>query len=293
MRTQTGNFRIGFRGGWSSWQKDLSGLARWGKQTGFELIDLGKVKTSDVQAVKEAGVDVVSVDLLEWPALLSDDSGKRKETIFLNCERIREMASLGIRVFFAVIIPENIELEPRKNFDRAVQSYGELAQIAASSGAAIVLEGWPGMPPKYPNLCCNPEQYRAMFKEVPSRGIMINYDPSHLIRMGIDHARFIDEFADRVGHVHGKDCEILSDNVYDIGLYQASIFQKPHGFGEFAWRYTIPGQGATRWPYVLNVLQTVGYSGGVCVELEDENYNGSEDGEKAGLLASLEFLRTV
>src|SRR5262249_23514957 len=159
------------------------------------------------------------------------------------------------RVFFAVIIPENPDQEMRKNFDLAVKSYGQLAEAAAKAGVAIVLEGWPGPAPKYANLCCNPEQYRAMFKEVPSRGLMINYDPSHLIRMGIDHIRFVDEFADRVGHVHGKDCEILSDRVYEVGYYQQSILQKPHGYGEFAWRYTLPGQGCTRWSYVLNTLK--------------------------------------
>jgi sugar phosphate isomerase/epimerase len=294
MHTRTGNFRIGFRFiGRAAWQQDLAGLGQWAKQTGFELIDLFQVTSADVRKVKETGVDVVSVDLLDWPALLSDDAGKRKETISKNIVRFKEMAALGVKVFFAVIIPENIEQEPRKNFDLAVESYGELARAAESLHTAIVLEGWPGRSPTYPNLCCNPEQFRAMFKAVPSRGLMINYDSSHLIRMGIDHIRFVDEFADRIGHVHGKDCEILSEGVYDLGYYQPSIFDKPHVFGDFAWRYTIPGHGITRWSYIFRVLQSTMFSGVVSVELEDENFNGTEEGEKAGLLASLNYLRNV
>jgi sugar phosphate isomerase/epimerase len=111
--------------------------------------------------------------------------------------------------------------------------------------------------------------------------------------MGIDHTRFIDEFADRVGHVHGKDTEILDDQLYEVGLYQASIFKDPPFAGEWAWRYTIPGHGVVRWSYCLEVLKSCGYDGAVCVELEDANYNGTEQGEKAGLLASLRFLATV
>ena len=38
-----------------------------------------------------------------------------------------------------------------------------------------------------------------------------NFDPSHLIRMGIDPLRFLEEFIDSVYHVHGKDTEILAE----------------------------------------------------------------------------------
>src|ERR1700675_1046647 len=106
MHTRTGNFRIGFRFiGRAAWQQDLPGLGRWAKQTGFEFFHLFQVPPADVRKVKETGMDVVSVDLLDWPALLSDDSGKRKDTIAKNIARFREMAALGVKVFFAVIIP--------------------------------------------------------------------------------------------------------------------------------------------------------------------------------------------
>ncbi|MHC4441156.1 MAG: sugar phosphate isomerase/epimerase family protein [Planctomycetota bacterium] len=293
MVTQTGNFRIGMRQGFSDWQKDPAKVAQWAKQAGFELIDLGQVTTAEVKTVKDVGIGVVSVDMLDWPGLLSDDAGKRKDAVAANSAYFKKMAGVGIRVFFAVIIPENPDNEPKKNFDLAVENYGCLAQVAEGLGATIVLEGWPGGPPNYPNLCCNPETYRAILKEVPSPGLSINFDPSHLIRMGIDHKRFIDEFAGRVGHVHGKDTAILTDRLYDVGYYQQSVFTQPHGFGEYVWRYTIPGGGITQWAYVLKVLHKVGFAGAVSVELEDENYNGTEAGEKVGLLESLKFLSTV
>jgi len=293
MVTKTGGFRIGFRRLPSDWQKDLGVLAGWAGEAGFELIDLGQSSIDEVRAVKGAGIDVVSVDMLDWPALLSGDGPKRKDAVARNAGYFKEMADAGVKVFFAVIIPEDPGLGGRKNFDLAVSSFGELAGVAESLGTSIVLEGWPGGAPDYPNLCCNPETYRAMFKEVPSRGLGINYDPSHLIRMGIDHVRFVEEFAGRVGHVHGKDTRILDEKLYEVGYYQASILAEPHGFGEYVWRYTIPGGGVTRWSHVLGVLESTGFSGAVSVELEDEDYNGTEAGEQAGLLGSLEYLRTV
>jgi sugar phosphate isomerase/epimerase len=292
MRTRTGGFRVGFRRGWSDWQKDLSGLAVWGKDAGFELIDLGQAAVSDLTTVRSAGLEVISVDMLDWSALLSPDGGRRRDAIARNTAYLKDLTPLGVKVFFAVAIPEDPGRPGRENFDLAVASYGELAPLAESMGAAIALEGWPGGPP-FPNLCCNPETCRAMFKEVASPGLGLNFDPSHLIRMGIDHARFIDEFAGRVAHVHGKDTEIITENLYDVGLYQQSVFQKPFFCGEFAWRYCIPGHGVARWTHIFSTLEKAGFRGAVSVELEDASYNGTEQGEKAGLLTALQYLQTV
>jgi sugar phosphate isomerase/epimerase len=292
MRTRTGQFRIGFRTGWSDWQKDRPALAAWGAQAGFELLDLGSETPDQVQAVRKSGLEVISVDLVDWSALLSVDPGKRQEAVARNAERIRAMAAIGVKVFFTVVIPEDVKKTPRENFKLAVESYGTLAEAAEQCGTMIVIEGWPGSYP-YPNLCCNPETYRAMFQAVPSKGIGINFDPSHLIRLGIDHARFIDEFADRVGHVHGKDTEILTDNLYEIGLFHGSLNREPFFCGEFTWRYTIPGHGVTRWSHVFAALVRAGYRGGVCVEFEDASFNGTEAGEKQGLIASLQFLASA
>lgn len=290
MVTRTGGFRIGFRIG-GGWQKDLEALAAWAKQVGFELIDLGKATPADIEAVRKGGVDVVSVDMHDWSAVLSPDTGKQKEAIARNAAYFKEMAALGVKVFFTVAIPEDPSRSGRENLDLAIRGYGELASAAESLGTMIVLEGWPGSHP-YANLCCNPETYRALLTEVTSPGVGINFDPSHLIRMGIDHVRFIDEFADRVGHVHGKDTELLAENLYEIGVFQRSVFKEPFFCGEHAWRYTIPGHGVTRWTYVFDVLARTGFQGAVSVELEDATYNGTEQGEKAGLTAALQFLTT-
>jgi sugar phosphate isomerase/epimerase len=46
-----------------------------------------------------------------------------------------------------------------------------------------------------------------------------------------------------------------------------------------------------RWGEIFNVLKSSGYRGAVSVELEDQNFNGSETGEQAALNASLAYLR--
>ena len=284
-QTRTGHFGIGFRRG-GGWQDDLDALAAWAKANGFECLD---VRGADAcRKVVAAGLAVGSADLADWQGMISPDKAARKDAVAKNAQLIRDCKGVASN-FFVVMLPAKQDLPREENFDYMVDSFSQLTGVLAKCGSRVVIEGWPGPAA----LCCTPETIRAFFKEVDSPTMGLNFDPSHLIRMGIDHTRFIDEFADRVGHVHGKDTEILTDNLSEVGLYQQSIFKQPVFCGEFAWRYTIPGHGVTRWSYVLGALQKAGFTGAVSVELEDADYNGTEEGEKAGLLASLNCLRTV
>lgn len=291
-QTTTGSFPIGFRRGWSDWQKNLPPLIQWAKANSFETLDVGAIDLAEIKSIVAAGLRVGTVDLKRWPDLASADAGKRKSAAQENIEYVKACAAAGAKNFFVVIIPED-HAKPRKdNFAQAVDGYGQLCQGIASSGAKLSIEGWPGGGPHFSSLACTPADYRAILKELgPAAGI--NFDPSHLIRMGCDPVRFLNEFASRVVHVHGKDTEILEDELYEHGNLQPATFAKGHGFGGHHWRYTLPGHGCARWTKLFSILKAASYKGSVCVELEDENFNGSEAGEKKGLLASRDFLASV
>jgi len=291
MGTRTGQFPIGFRRG-GGWQKDLGSLCAWAKGQGFDTLDLGKGTPEDLAVLKKAGLRVGTVDLLNARALLSPDGGKRKEAVAQNLDYLKTCVAHGAKLFFTVAMPEDVEKPRAENHKLAVESFGALGAAAREAGARILFEGWPGGE-RVPNLYCNPETLRAIFKDTDCGALGINYDPSHLIRMGIDHVRFVEEFAARIGHIHAKDTEVFEENVYDYGLFQHGAFGKPHGYGGFTWRYTIPGHGCARWTRILKVMAASAYQGAVSVELEDENFNGTEDGEKAALKVSLEFLRST
>jgi sugar phosphate isomerase/epimerase len=294
MPTRTGNFALGFRRGWSDWQKnDLKALAAWAKQNGFDRIDLGRATKEDMDTLRAAGLDAGSVDLVDFGKIMATDAGQRKEAIEKNVAYVKEAAAAGAKVFFTCIIPGDPAKKRSENYALAVETFAPIANACDAAGACLAIEGWPGGGPHLANLCCNPETYRAFIKDLGCKSTGVNYDPSHLIRMGIDHIRFLREFAPRVWHVHAKDTELIPEAVYELGLYQGSAFAKGHGFGEHVWRYTIPGQGCARWVEICSILKSAGYKGALSVELEDENFNGSEAGEKAGLLHSLAFLKGV
>ncbi len=288
-RTRTGNFPIGFRRGGSAyevWQSDLDQLLVWAASERFGVIDLGNnADRVGAKAIK-AGFRLGSIDLVEWSKMISPDKATRQAAVERNVAYIKACGALGPMNHFVVMLPEKPELKRAENFAFMVESYGQLASTLEEQKAKIVIEGWPGPGA----LCCTPESYGAFFRECSSPAFGVNYDPSHLIRMGIDPVRFLREFAPRVHHVHGKDTELIDEALYLYGNLQEPTLGQPHAFGEMCWRYTLPGHGCARWTEIFRVLADAGYAGAVSIELEDENFNGTVEGEKSGLLSSRSFL---
>ncbi|MEO6437403.1 MAG: sugar phosphate isomerase/epimerase, partial [Tepidisphaeraceae bacterium] len=245
----------------------------------------------EFKALKDAGLSAGSVDLLDFVQIMATDVAKRKELIDANVKYVKEMAALGAKAFFTVVIPGEPARKRDENYRLAVDSFTPIAHAAAESGAALAIEGWPGGPPHFANLCCTPETMRQFIRDV-GKGVGINYDPSHLIRLRVDPIRFLKEFGEHVKHVHAKDTDVDQDALYEFGT-QAAAFAQPHRWGEWTWRYTLPGHGLSRWGDIFGILKDAGYTGAVSVELEDENFNGSEEGEKRALEYSVAFLKSI
>jgi len=287
--TRTGSLGIGFRTlGWADWCKDVPGMTAWAREHGFACIDVGK-SLDDAKAVLDGGLTVGSIDLLQWPQMIDADDDTRAAAVEANAGYIREATDLGIRNFFVVMLPADTALPREENFGYMAESFARLAEAAEPTGARIVIEGWPGPGA----LACTPADLRALFDAVPSPVMAVNYDPSHLLRMGIDPLRFLNAFADRVAHVHAKDCDTDADKAYDLGTEQPPTFAKNPPFGGPFWRYCLPGHGQVRWVAVFEKLAAAGYDGHVSIEMEDARFNEGEADQKEALLLSRRFLEGV
>jgi sugar phosphate isomerase/epimerase len=286
MKTRTGGFPLGFRRLGAGWARDNETLIAWIQENDVEVIDLNRDADVALKPFVKAGVLIGSVDLPDDKGMISPDSGRRAEAVAKNAEYVRKCAAYGPMNLFAVMLPEKPELPRAENFGYLLEGFGELVPVLEESNTRLAIEGWPGPGA----LCCTPEGLRALFRELPSKAMGINYDPSHLVRQGIDPIRFLHDFGDRVYHIHGKDAELIPDNLYEYGHEQAPTFAKRFAFGGMAWRYTIPGHGVVRWVEAFRILADLGYDGTVSIELEDANFNGTEETEKLGILQGIHFL---
>ncbi len=137
---------------------------------------------------------------------------------------------------------------------------------------------WPGGK----NIAVSPRNWREMFRRIPSRALGLNYDPSHLVWQQIDPVAPLREFADRIYHVHAKDVRVDRHRLNDVGILAAPLeYHCPK----------LPGLGDIDWGRFLSVLGDVGYSGPVCVEVEDRAYEATLETRKAALRQSGLFLR--
>lgn len=288
--TRTGGFPTGLRLTKTLAARPLAETAEWAVTAGFGCVDLMASEASTAKEWAEARLPVGTVDLFtrEWTGMLSPDAGKRRATVELAQQTIRDHAAAGASLHFVVMLAEDVTLPRRETFDYMVESYGQLSGVLDETHTRIVIEGWPGCNAH----CCNPESYRAFLQEMNSPNYGINYDPSHLVRMGIDPVRFLKEFVGQVYHVHGKDTLIDAERRYEVGHEQDGIFGEPHAWGGWSWRYTIPGKGSVPWTELFTILQAAHYQGYVSIELEDVDFNGTLEGEHRGFLAARDFLQS-
>jgi sugar phosphate isomerase/epimerase len=275
--------KIGLRIPGACRKEPFPAFVAWCKESGFDSIDLGSAEATAVETVQAAGLEIGTIDLPGTGKLLSPDEAVRREGIDTVTEAIEAMAEAGATRAFCVFFPANPQQSRRESFDHWKASFPECAAVAEKHGVRLAVEGWPG--PNNSALGVTPEQWRAMFAAVPSEALGINFDPSHLIRVGVDYKRFLDEFAGRVVHAHGKDTSLDAEGAYLYGNLGPS-FDKTVGFGGGDWRYCIPGEGDTDWAWVCGRLQQAGFEGVVSIELEDFRYNGTYAGEQKGLLRS-------
>ncbi len=92
----------------------------------------------------------------------------------------------------------------------------------------------------------------------------INFDPSHLIWQGMNPTVFLQDFVERVYHVHMKDTSVNLDG--RSGILGSHL---PFGDMRRGWNFVSLGHGDVDFDKIIRVLNEANYSGPLSVEWED------------------------
>ncbi|WEG14684.1 sugar phosphate isomerase/epimerase [Pullulanibacillus sp. KACC 23026] len=271
----------------------MDGLAEWASQIGLDVIDVPKYDIEVKTVLEKYGLEVGSIDgtgAVGSTKLLSKNETDRAEAVSALKSQLTEVSELGGQIIFICLVPEDPNQSRASSFDIWKETFPELVKHAESCNVYFALEGWPGPAPTHPTIGCTPEMWRAMLEAIPSKHFGINYDPSHLVRLRVDYLRALEEFGERITYCHGKDTEILPEELYESGTLPATFGTK-YAFSEGGWRYTIPGQGTVDWGKVAVRLEKFGYTGNVGIELEDHRFWGSLEAEQNGIIKAKEHLQ--
>ncbi len=179
-----------------------------------------------------------------------------------------------------------------ENLRQAEEIFPALVEHAEGKGVKIVIEncvmeGW--HPDGYPgNLAYSPELWEWMF----SLGLYLNFDPSHLMWMGIDPVAALTPYVDRIAHAQAKDAEIFPEKRNRYGFPGIAV-DRPDPWDVGWWRYRVPGLGQVDWVRVVDALYEGGFDGVLSVEHEDPVWGGDEDLVKTGLDIAHRTLRPL
>jgi sugar phosphate isomerase/epimerase len=179
-----------------------------------------------------------------------------------------------------------------ENLREAERVFAPLVERAGERGVKLiiencVMEGW--HPDGYPgNLAYSPELWEWMF----SLGLYLNYDPSHLVWMGIDPVEALRPYVDRVAHAQAKDIQVFPERRNRYG-WPGRAVQRPDPWDVGWWRYRVPGLGQVDWIRVVDTLYEGGFDGVLSVEHEDPVWGGTEDRVETGLIVAHRTLRPL
>jgi sugar phosphate isomerase/epimerase len=255
------------------------------RYAGVTHLDVADFTTSDALRVLNFSrqYKVAISGLGYYPNPLTPDSAERETYIEHIKKLIVASAMLGVNV-----VNTFIGRDPSKsiedNWPAFETVWKPLIAFADQQGVRVGIENcpmlftldeWPGGK----NLAISPLIWRRMFETIPSKNFGLNLDPSHLIWQQIDYVRAIYEFKDRLIHVHAKDEKVMPDALYERGILM------------LAWHIPkLPGLGSVNWGQFFSALTDVGYTGPVCIEVEDRAYEDSLEGRQRALQQSGRYL---
>jgi sugar phosphate isomerase/epimerase len=262
--------------------RPLEEVAEFAASEGFDAIEIdvgGHIKSPErvadaVDLARNRGLFVSSITY--FGNQLDPDPSRRKELRTRTAEFAQAIGAAGVPIF--VIFPGRDDtVSEEANYDDFAEYANGLIAATRSSGLVFAVENWPGPADNF--VGTTPGGWEQLFSRIEDRRFGLEFDPSHLIRIGVDPYEALDAVRDRIAILHAKDTAI------DPAMQQAVGY---HGKGW--WQYKLPGKGLLDWSRFLRQAKSHGFDGTLSIEHEDAAYGwpgkdlaARKEGERQGL----------
>jgi sugar phosphate isomerase/epimerase len=292
-------------------QLTLDAIARWAGSQGFATLEVAAWPADDRRPLNPAHVDVraltsrrsdeirdqideagVSMSALACYANnLHADRAERARTHDHLKAVVEAAAMLGVQRV-GTFVGRDVSRSVADDLRQAETVFPALVEHASAHGVRLAIEnclmtGW--HPDHYPaNMAYSPELWEWM----AGLGLRLNFDPSHLVGVGLDPVTSAATAAPYMDYMQAKDVEVLPGRIDRYGFLGSVVDREldaDHPAHSW-WRYRLPGLGQIDWAGVLGALRSAGYNGVVSVEHEDPEHSGSVEAVQRGLLLARDVL---
>lgn len=267
------------------WPTSGKDSRRYAGVTHLDVDGFGQKQAARVNELAASfGVEISGLGY--YPNPLCPDRAEARVYVNHIKKVIRASAALGVNQM-NTFIGRDWTKSVDENWGQFRRVWKPIIAMAEKQGVKVGIENcpmlftkdeWPGGK----NLATSPAIWRRMFEDIPSDCFGLNYDPSHMIWQHMDSIQPIRDFAKKLFHVHAKDVRVDEDRLNQVGILAHPLeYHSPK----------LPGLGEVNWGRFFSVLGDVGYTGPVCVEVEDRAYEGSLELRKESLRQSARYLR--
>lgn len=259
---------------------------KYGGVVHLDVTDFSPTRADDTNALCEKyGVAISGLGY--YSVLLSDDPQQAQVAREHLPKVVDAAALLGLKNVNS-FAGANYKLSMDENLELFGEVWPDQIRHAEAKGIYIGIENCPMLfPNTWPfglNLAHSPAVWRRMFETIPSDHFGLNYDPSHLEMQLIEPIEPVREFGSRIFHAHAKDMRVDRGKLDEVGSLALPMERSTA---------KIPGSGDIDWRRFIDTLREVGFAGSVCVEVEDEDYEGSLELRRKSLEVSYEVLRPI
>lgn len=286
----------------------IDSIAPWAASAGFEAlevaawpadfplapthIDVERAAEGEVERVQavldQAGLSVSAIAYYENNLHADLQVREANHAHLRRC--VDAAAAMGCR-YVGTFIGRDVTRTVSENLALGERVLPALVDYAGEREVILIvencpMEGW--HPDGYPaNLAYSPELWDWMI----GLGLALNFDPSHLVWLGIDPVAALRPYAGSIPHFQAKDTEVDLAARTRYAVYGRTIGRSSEWDNGW-WRYRLPGRGSVDWSAVLATLEDGGFEGTVSIEHEDPVWSGTPERTRHGLELAAAHLRS-
>ena len=252
-----------------------------------------KTKEDILKLTGENNIEIAS--LAYYDNCLHPDTSIRENNVKHLYNVIETAGKLGVK-FVGAFAGRNLDLSFEENFTEFEKIFPNIVKYAADRNVNLLIEncsmpgwhreGWGA------TISYSPELWDRMFEIIPDENFGLNFDPSHLIWLGVDYIKALIDYKERVLYFHAKDTKIFEEKRSYYSIFGKQL-DRENEWDYGWWQHKIPGKGSVDWQKIYQTLREIGYDGYVSIEHEDLNYSENDEAIKLGLMKGKAFLDSI